>query len=331
MVTALSSSPPLREIFSFPEVSVTNAKVQKIAFAFFGCASFFIANIFLSCGGPIAGLSILFYLLTATFAIRFFEVKDYDNIKQLEAFRNEAKEQTFEEVLRAHGLVNILKYEIFPLETFSKRLGQYLDTIDPTSLAKLYLQLVNATEQLDLSMENFRPLFVESLNLDTRDRPSTMFEKEDMTTLLRSGLLGKSFSNSYQDYRNQKQTREENEKFAREQFSIDFLKAIDNFDIYLKNASAESEEGKQWIAALRKDIRYLRDNLYPSSATARLPIWEDPKAKGKGKTELSELIWAHRNFKQTYDQLTGVLKESENYERKTFEAGMTAIDRIFVQ
>lgn len=327
MLTALHLSSPPKEAFSIPEISITNAKVQKVAFVVFGGVSFFVANTLLGFGGLIALLSIPFYLLTVTFAIRFFEVKDYDNSTKLEAYRQEANEQTFEEVIRAHGLFNTLKYEILSLPVFTRKLGLYLDTITPTLLAKLYQQLINATEELGLSIENFRKIFVDSLNRDSRDKASVMFEKEDMSLLLRTGLIDERCATSYQDYRKLKDTREENNEQSREKFARGCLEAIQLIDSALSEAQSDTQDVTDWIATLRKDIAYLRNHPYPSSATDHLPIWQKPKEEW---SDVSELIAAHRTFTKTFKQLTSALEQETNEQRCHFDREVVALDAKFV-
>ena len=95
----------------------------------------------------------------------------------------------------------------------------------------------------------------------------------------------------------------------------------------MSKTQSDAQNVTDWIATLRKDIAYLRNNPYPSSATAHLPIWQEPKTEWSDVS--SELIAAHSTFTKTFAKLTTTLEQETNEQCLHLEREIGALDDKF--
>jgi hypothetical protein len=83
---------------------------------------------------PYALLSIPLALISLGSAHTAYYLKDYENPQKLAFYRQEAPHLTFKELYSAHGLQNLLQYEILPLSTLQEKFYRQIQAMGFTSV-----------------------------------------------------------------------------------------------------------------------------------------------------------------------------------------------------
>lgn len=256
---SVTSTPSLKQDISLAFLSITEAKIQRFANAFFGILSIMLANFLYEFGGLIAFASLPLYLITVTFAIRFFQVKDYSRPERIEDYRKAALEQTLEEVIREHGLYNTLKYEIVPHGLFGKKLEQYLFGLKtPGQIASFYIEFQSTVENCGLSIDNFRPVFVKVVDKAIGGNATRLFANGEMPLLIRAGFPTKALLEAYQEYQVAAKAYRDGLKMTIEEYSISFwTQVVAPFASATEDISSLPLEIQEWIRTVLRDLSYL--------------------------------------------------------------------------
>lgn len=307
--TSFSSQSTQSTQSSRPAISftfrLTDAKIKKLAHLFFGVLTLLIANAF----AP-SIISIPFYLLTVACAHGFFRVKDYDNPAKLEDYRERAKGQTFEQVVRDHGLANVARHSILTAEQLTSKLSEHLKTSSLTEIVHLYEQIQKLGCYSSSWVHSIFSCCIDGIATDLK--PSYLFSMVGIKTLEKHKLLSARLQDAYERYQRLQSTREQH---------------VHNLDAWLVT------EWSNIVDTLKRELDRcsqlsLLQTIIPLLEVAKTPK-EIARAGAKLLANCPENAFCYKPFetevKRVLDQYYTALEK----DTREFDAHLAAMDRNY--
>lgn len=314
----------IKEVVTIPEIQLSDAKAQKVAYVIFGTASFFLANTLSGLGSIFCLLSLPFYILTLSYVSRFFNIKDYESPEKLEEYRKAAQEQTFEELLRNHGMQNILKHELVSDPLLAEKLKSHLVGLGPGEIARLddelTLEVMNhGKEQL------FKQAFKEGMKVELKDlKPSKIFNIPGIEFVMATDLVHEDLKASYNQYIEVRQTNRKN----REQLIADFKHTLSTiiqpFETALNLAKSQDAKANKWIRSLKQELPVLKRQNNPTTIEqCKFSILENNSGSW---SDLSDLHEAQQQLRANYFQASKKLENGLEEQKTQVENMLSTID-----